>query len=51
MKQNTSLKGLTRLFVLATAAFRAASALIDLLSKAVNYGCDVRELRLLIQQR
>lgn len=51
MKQKTSLKDLTQLFVLATAAFNAASALIDLLSKVVNYGRDIRELRLFVQQR
>ena len=48
MKQKTSPKDLTRLLVLATAAFNAAAALIELLSKVVNYGRDVRELRLFV---
>jgi hypothetical protein len=51
MKQKTSPKDLTRLLVLATAAFNAAAALIDLLSKVVNYACRIRKLRLLVQQR
>lgn len=43
------LKDLTQLFVLVTAALEAASALIDLLGKVVNYGRHVRKLRLLVR--
>ena len=51
MKQKTSLKDLTQLFVMITAALNAAIVLIDLLGKVFNYAGRFPELCVLVPER
>lgn len=45
MKKKSSLKDLTQWIVLVTGVFQTANALIELLSKVVNYGGSASELQ------